>query len=113
MGALRFQFCVDRIFGSRFIPGDIQDVRLAADLTVFHIALPRSSRRIDGSFIPLAATCALKTSRHEINFCSSTRRKSLFELLAELRNLLLEIVDIFAQPGDFFLHLRDALAVAR
>jgi hypothetical protein len=42
-----------------------QHIRLAADLAVFHIALPAACGFIHRGGIPLAATRTLKTSFHE------------------------------------------------
>lgn len=45
---------------------DVEDVGLAADLAVFHIALSRTGGQIYRSFIPLSATGALESGCH---FC--------------------------------------------
>jgi hypothetical protein len=43
----------------------VQNVWFAANLAIFHILLARSSGSINGSFIPLATSSALKSCGHD------------------------------------------------
>jgi len=46
----------------------MQDIRLAANLAVFHVILARSGRRIDLCLIPFTAAGALETGKHDLQF---------------------------------------------
>jgi hypothetical protein len=61
---LLFQLRSDHSFLRLPVPFHVQQIRLATDLTVFHVGLAPTRRFIDGSLVPLAATRALKASAH-------------------------------------------------
>lgn len=57
---LLFQFCYGHEHASGGVPGDMQDIRFAADLAIFNVALSLATRRIDGSLIPFPASGTLE-----------------------------------------------------
>lgn len=61
-----FQFGADQELLRRRIVLDAQNVRLAADLAVFDVALPLPGRLVDGSGVPFSAGGALETGFHGV-----------------------------------------------
>ena len=59
-----FKLRLDPICRAPLVPGNAEDIWLAADLAIFNVALPFPCRLIDGSFIPLSATRTNKTGFH-------------------------------------------------
>jgi hypothetical protein len=57
-----FEFGGDHISGGFAVPGDAQDVGLAADLAVFNVLLATATGLIDRGFDPLVTACALEVS---------------------------------------------------
>jgi len=60
-----FQLRADRVSARGLVPACVQDIRFAADLTVFNILLPRSRRRIYAGFIPFTTSGALIACVHD------------------------------------------------
>jgi hypothetical protein len=88
-----FQLGADEELLRRDIILNLQNVGLAADLAIFHVALPAPGTRVHGGGVPLAAACALKASVHfeEIisHFCG----------WLDFRSRLLELT-IWLQPNE-------------
>jgi len=61
MHPLTFQLRLDLVCLLPFIPLNSQNIGLATHLTVFHVALSPSSGLVYRGFVPLPATCTLKT----------------------------------------------------
>ena len=55
-----FKFCFNSIRFFPWVPGDLQDIGLAAYLAIFDVVLPAACRRIYAGFVPLPAACTLK-----------------------------------------------------
>ena len=53
------------VVGGGAIPLDVKDVGLAADLAVFHIALPASGGFVDCGCIPFPTSRAVKAGFHD------------------------------------------------
>lgn len=60
------QFGLDEEFLRRSVVLDAQDIRLAADLAIFHVALPAPSRLVDRSGVPFSAGSALESGFHHL-----------------------------------------------
>ena len=58
---LTFKLGMDREGLVGGAPAYVEDVRLAADLTVFDVALAAAGGFIDSGVVPFAAACALKS----------------------------------------------------
>jgi hypothetical protein len=68
-GQLTFQLCLDDKFLCRAIPADIQLIRLAANLAIFHVTLAATASFINYGLVPLPTSCALKSGglRHYVD----------------------------------------------
>jgi hypothetical protein len=58
------QFSPDEELLRRNVIFNLQNVGLAADLTIFNVALAAAGTRVHRGEVPLTATCALKASFH-------------------------------------------------
>jgi hypothetical protein len=56
-----FELCVDEI--SVAVPANLKDIRLAANLAIFDIALPGATGFVHNSFIPLSTASTLEARR--------------------------------------------------
>jgi hypothetical protein len=58
---LSLQLSGDDVLVRLTVPDNVEHIRLAADLTVFHVTLPHSYGSIHHGFVPFSAASALKT----------------------------------------------------
>lgn len=65
MRTFSFQFGTDRILLRAHVPGDVQQVGLAAGLAVFNVALPGPRAGINGGFVPLSTAGALEACEQQ------------------------------------------------
>ena len=56
-----FQLSANGEFPGRAVPSNVEDIRLAANLAIFHVLLRPAGGRLHRSFIPLSASGALKS----------------------------------------------------
>ena len=63
-GKLSFQLRTDHIFPRARVPPDMQHIRLAADLAIFHITLFAPGRRVNRGLIPLSTPGTLESTDH-------------------------------------------------
>src|SRR6185437_11339140 len=63
-GKLSFQLRADHIFPRARVPPDMQHIRLAADLAIFHITLFAPGRRVNRGLIPLSTPGTLESTDH-------------------------------------------------
>ena len=68
-----FQLCRNYKFLLLRVVSDIEHIRLAADLAVFHIRLRASGRFVHGRLVPFAAASTLKSCFHYASFSISRR----------------------------------------
>ena len=54
-----FKLCIDEKTALCCTPTHLQQIRLAADLTIFHVLLMAAGRLVDKGIVPLPATRAL------------------------------------------------------
>src|SRR5271165_5683371 len=104
-GFASLQFGGNKEFLRRRVVFDAQDVRLAADLAVFDVALAASSGFVNRSGIPFSAGGALKTGFHGLSPSIQQRR---FQESLELRSRLCSLKSEIANPPimtDRFFHL--------
>ena len=70
---LSLQFRTDDVLLRGVIPADSQDIRLAANLAVFHVALARAGGKIHLGLIPFTATSTLETGKHDLQIYRKTK----------------------------------------
>lgn len=84
---LSLQFRADYVLLRGVIPADSQDIRLAANLAIFHVALARTGGRIHLGLIPFTATSALETGKHDLQFIVKQKQRPAFKLTADFSYL--------------------------